>query len=161
LAVTVRLAQPSDYAQAGSATAEAYAPFLDMKVPSQREYLDVVADLASRAKTQILFVAECEGKLVGSVSLALNTEHEVAPGASHVRMLGVAPNYEGLGAGRGLLRACVERSREAGKQTIGLRTMPPMQRAQHLYEKVGFQRYPEQDYSDGEWGPFLAYRLDF
>jgi len=160
LPVTVRLAHPSDYAQAGAATAAAYEPFLDMNIPSQREYLDVVADLAGRAETQVLFVAEYEGTLVGSVSLALDTPQEVAPGASHVRMLGVAPEYEGLGAGRALLQACVDRTRETGKRTIGLRTMPSMHRAQRLYEKFGFQRYPEQDYKDGKWGWFLAYRLD-
>jgi predicted N-acetyltransferase YhbS len=100
--VIIRNATPSDYGQAGEATARAYAPFVPADSHGPHEYLTLVADLAARADTQVLFVAEYEGKLIGSVSLALNTEQEVAPGASHVRMLGVAPEYEGLGAGRAL-----------------------------------------------------------
>jgi ribosomal protein S18 acetylase RimI-like enzyme len=35
-----------------------------------------------------------------------------------------------------------------------------MQRAQHLYEKLGFKRDPGQDNDDSEWGTFFAYRMD-
>lgn len=160
MTVIIRNAMPSDYVPAGEATAKAYAPFLNADSLGQHEYLQVVADLAARADTQVLFVAEYDSKLIGSVSLALNTRQEVAPGASHVRMLGVAPEYEGLGAGRALLQACVDRSRDEGKTTIGLRTTAPMVRAQRLYESAGFRRFPPEDYDDERWGTFLAYRLD-
>jgi ribosomal protein S18 acetylase RimI-like enzyme len=160
VALTIRLAGPSDYASAGAATARAYEALIDADSPSQSSYLAVVADMAARASNQTLFVADYDGKLIGSVSLATRSEQAVTPGAAHIRMLGVSPEYQGLGAGKALLQACIDYCRRDHIPVLGLRTTAVMASAQRLYEKLGFRRDPLQDYESEGWGKFLAYRLD-
>ena len=75
-----------------------------------------------------------------------------------VRALAVAPDARGLGAGRALMHACLDRARAASAPAIGLHTADFMSAAVVLYQSLGFQRAPHLDIDfgrmiGGEAGP--------
>jgi ribosomal protein S18 acetylase RimI-like enzyme len=46
-----------------------------------------------------------------------------------------------------LVRECLARARAAGKRRMVLSTDPSMRAAHRLYERLGFTRLPERDWS--------------
>lgn len=139
-----------------------------------RAYLANVLDLRSRLGQSQLFVAEQGdgGRVVGAITLYpdASTEGWGWPAQwAGIRAVAVEPSARGLGIGRRLTEACIERSRLLGASTVCLHTAPFMEAAIRMYETVGFRRAPQ---FDGDAGvmlnsaasepriPALAYRLD-
>jgi ribosomal protein S18 acetylase RimI-like enzyme len=75
-------------------------------------------------------------------------------------MLGVAPAARGRGIGAGLAEYCIDRSRALGYQAVLLSSAPAMRAAHRIYERRGFVRVPERDWSPNAQVDLLAYRLD-
>ena len=121
-----------------------------------------VADVASRAAGAVVLVAEVDGRAVGCVTyvpdLSSPYAEDLQEGEAGIRMLGVAPDAWGGGAGRALVEACIERARADGRTGVFLHSTPLMTRAHGLYERLGFRRVPERDWNPGV--ELLAFRLD-
>jgi RimJ/RimL family protein N-acetyltransferase len=82
----------------------------------------------------VVLVADAGGELVGHLGLIL------APyGVADLGML-VAAGWRGRGVGGALLRAGIDRARQAGAHKIALQVWPHNQAAIALYERFGFQR---------------------
>ncbi len=116
---------------------------------------------ALHAPGGIVLVAETGGQIAGAVTFYPDASQahqgHWPDGAGAIRLLAVRPASRGKGYGGLLTQECLRRARELNIETIFLYTGTFMAAAQHLYEKLGFQRAPE---FDGEHGP-IAYRLDF
>ncbi|MET7437677.1 GNAT family N-acetyltransferase, partial [Streptomyces sp. NPDC005568] len=70
------------------------------------------------------------------------------PGEAEIRMLAVAPQARGRGAGEALVRACVDRARATeGCVRVVLSTQRTMRAAHRIYERLGFVRTPERDWN--------------
>jgi ribosomal protein S18 acetylase RimI-like enzyme len=69
------------------------------------------------------------------------------PRTSGIRLLGVDPARRGGGGGKALTLACIELARTAGHEQVVLHTTQPMQVAWAMYERLGFVRRPELDFS--------------
>ena len=82
------------------------------------------------------------------------------PDAATIRMLGVANEARGRGIGEMLVLACVDRAREAGLQCVRLDTRTSMASAQRLYERLGFRRDPDHDWSPKPGMLLLSYVLE-
>lgn len=66
---------------------------------------------------------------------------------SYIRMVGVNPDYQGLGIAKELTKRCIVHAKETGEQTIALHTSEFMHAARHIYESLGFkivQEIPER-----------------
>ena len=156
---------PDEYSEAGEVTAGSYMEFARPGDPGWEEYLAELADVAGRAERTEVYVAVEDGRVLGCVTLELDhtvgdDDKELSPEASNIRMLGVRPEARGKGIGRALVVRCVERSREAGKRIVTLRTTHLMKVAQRLYRDMGFERDPARDYVMNSSGvTLLAYRL--
>jgi ribosomal protein S18 acetylase RimI-like enzyme len=138
-------------------------------------YLANVLDLASRSLDAQLLVAEFgDGRhVIGAITLYPDASKEGwgwPAGWAGIRAVAVEPSARGLGIGRRLAEACVERARALGAPTICLHTAPFMEAAIRMYESLGFRRAAEYDGDAGEMVgsaafqpriPALAYRLDF
>ncbi len=166
-ALSIREAEPADYAGLGALTVDAYASLPGMpSLEDGRVYYDDLRDVDGRARlpgNQILAAYDAEsGELLGGVTLLLAGYGPPAWGlrdAAGIRMLAVARSAQARGAGRALLDACLVRARGAGKKTVGLHTTTVMEVARAMYERSGFQRVPEMDFEFGGMR-VLGFRLE-
>lgn len=152
-----------EFSAAGEATARAYREFQRPEWPGYTAYVARIADIAERAHIGTVLVAVVNGVVAGSITLELterirpSSTGPLAPDEAHLRMLGVSPEYRGLGIARRLVSACIEIARAAGKQRLTLNTAPVMVAAQQLYTSMGFTPTPERPMPDGS--VLLGYAL--
>jgi ribosomal protein S18 acetylase RimI-like enzyme len=159
--IEVREATPEEHELAGEVTAGAYREFA--QGADWHRYLEMIADVPSRADRTTILVAVDEGRIVGSATLELTerTEHDdepLRPGESHIRMLGVAPDARRRGVARALMLGCMARARDEGKTFMTLHTTPTMGAAQRMYESLGFVRGDDRVFPDGF--VLLSYRKE-
>ena len=75
-------------------------------------------------------------------------------------MLVVDPGSRGRGVGAALVRECLDRAHAAGCHRMVISTKPEMHAAHRLYERLGFVRAPERDWSPVPGVDLLAYARD-
>lgn len=157
----IRLALPTEYGEVGELTAEAYAN--DGFIPAGSGYEQTLRDAADRAAKAELWVAADDSGLLGTVTFCVpgSVYGELGgPGEGEFRMLGVSPKARGLGIGTALSQHCVDRSRELGFRRVVLSSAVSMTTAHRLYERLGFTRLPERDWSPRAGVDLLAFSLD-
>jgi ribosomal protein S18 acetylase RimI-like enzyme len=81
------------------------------------------------------------------------------PDEAEIRALAVAPGTQGQGIGRALLGAVLQRATRQGARALVLSTQPEMRAAHRLYEKAGFTRLPDRDWSPESGIELLVYGL--
>jgi ribosomal protein S18 acetylase RimI-like enzyme len=146
-AVVIETATPADHERIAELTVGVY---VDGGLASSG-YTAELADVAGRAaRAELLVVRDGTGRIVGSVALVLDgdfaevTESEDEAG---FRMLVVDPAAQGRGIGAALVEECLARARAAGKRRVVISTGPRMTAAHRLYERLGFTRLPERDWT--------------
>jgi ribosomal protein S18 acetylase RimI-like enzyme len=153
----VRRARPEDLAAVGEITVAAYAEFTD---GPDDYYLELLRDAARRDREAELWIAEVDGVVVGSVTIALpgspwreiGTDEE-----GEFRMLAVSPAARRLGAGDALTRLVLDRFRELGFRRIVLSSLASMASAHRIYERLGYHRIPDRDWSPQPGVHLIAY----
>jgi putative acetyltransferase len=113
---------------------------------------DVVAFGAAGDGPIAEFVAEVDGRAVGSVALSPRAE-----GVAWLSKLFVDAAYRGRGFGRALLARAVEEARARGYRRIDLETRTVFREAVGLYEATGWLRGPDLP---PDHGPDRTYSLD-
>jgi ribosomal protein S18 acetylase RimI-like enzyme len=155
----VEPAGPADFPRIAELTGGVYRDEGLAPEAYQRELRDV----AGRAERAELLVARDGDVVVGSVALVLAGEFgEITDSDDEAafRMLVVDPAARGRGIGELLVRSCLDRARAAGKRRMVLSTDPGMRAAHRLYERLGFRRLPERDWSPLPGVELMAYCLD-
>lgn len=154
--VTVRLARPHEVGRAGEIAAEAY--LAEGLLDDAGDYETHLRDAADRAeRAELLVAVDDSGIVLGSVTVARSgTPYAriARDGELEFRMLASAPSVRGRGIGELLTRAVLDRSRELGCARVVLGVADNNARAIRLYERLGFQRLPERD-----WSPVPGVRL--
>ena len=143
----VRDARPEEYDAAGDLVADVY---VTEGWSEHDDYTAELRDARTRAAHADLLVAVLDGAVVGTVTLVLEGgpyAEAADPGESVIRMLATAPAARGQGAGAKLVEECVTRSRAAGLSAVRLSTQQKMHAAHRVYERLGFTRTPERDWS--------------
>lgn len=165
----IRLIRPDECEELGRITLRAYRDLTGGE--SLGPYEDELLDVSARQLDSEVFVAvDNEGTLVGGVTYVPDQERTMSefddPDAAGIRMLGVDPHYQGLGAGRALVETCIARARLQHRRRIILHSTPAMTIAQALYERLGFESSPELDvwfhddpYSKSDPLHLIAYTL--
>lgn len=69
--------------------------------------------------------------------------HPLEDGVCEMKRLYVSPDYRGRGIGRGLVMTLLIEAEKAGYQRMRLDSIPSMERAQELYESIGFYEIPD------------------
>jgi putative acetyltransferase len=104
------------------------------------------------------FVVERDGRVEGGAGIAPLTAGDSR--ICELRKMYFLPSLRGAGAGSALMRQCLDFAREAGYAQCYLETLTGMDRAQALYEHVGFQRIPAALGNTGHFGCNRFYLLD-
>jgi ribosomal protein S18 acetylase RimI-like enzyme len=145
--LTVEPARPDDFARIAQLTVDVYVGG-GLATPA---YALELADVAGRAeRAELLVVRDTAGSVVGSVGLVLTGDWgnvTTSDEEAAFRMLVVDPAAQGRGIGELLVTTCLDRARAAGKRRMVLSTNPTMAAGQRLYERLGFTRLPERDWS--------------
>ena len=143
----IRRAQPADHAAIGAVTVAAYAPFLAAVESDYRRHLE---NAERRDREAELWVAELDGRIVGTATYcpAGSPWHELAlEGEGEFRMLAVDPSAQGHGVGGALVEACEDRARADGMRAMVLCSQSSMAAAHRVYERRGYARLPDRDWS--------------
>lgn len=153
-----------EYETLGDITARAYLDDGLLTYGEDDPYLARLRDVAGRAAAAEVLVAVLgDGRVVGGVTFA-------APGSAlcdiaradeaEFRMLAVAREGRGRGAGEALVRACVDRARALeGVRRLVLSTTEDMPAAHRIYERLGFVRSPDRDWEPVPELGLLTYGL--
>ena len=129
-------------------------------VAADSTYIHELRDTATRARQAELLVAVDGDRLLGTVTFCPHGSPyaELAKhGEADFRMLAVDPDARGLGVGRLLVEECLERTRAGGYAPLRLSTTLTMHAAHRLYERMGFTRTPELDWSPNPDVPLITY----
>ncbi|WP_417518923.1 GNAT family N-acetyltransferase [Minwuia sp.] len=104
--------------------------------------------------TGALLIAEAGDQVVGTVGLRPAPDHQ-----AEMKRLYLTDAARGLGLGRALTEAVIDRARALGYRGVVLDTLSSMTAAQEIYRKRGFREYtPAQD---GGHPDLLYFRLTF
>ncbi|BCW70256.1 GNAT family N-acetyltransferase [Arthrobacter sp. NicSoilB8] len=147
--ILIRPAGPADFDAIARITRDAYLAagyFEDADHPYMRQ----IQDVARRAAHATIWVAERDGVILGSVTLAVAGEPyaDIALGDElEFRMLVVDPSVQRSGAGKAMVQAILDHARSLpGIHAVALTTGVSWESAHGLYRKTGFVRAPERDW---------------
>ncbi len=141
----VRVATAHDHAAVADLTAGVYRG----EGFSSAGYEPALRDVASRAASATVLVAEDGDRVLGAVTVATRGgewAEQSVPGEAVIRMLVVASQARGTGTGEALVRACLDVAREDGCSVVRLSSQEDMQAAHRLYARLGFVRTPSLDW---------------
>ena len=162
--IIVRPAVPADYEAIARITRDSYlaAGYFDS---ADHPYMKQIQDVTRRAAHATIWVAERDGRIVGSVTLAVAGEPyaDIAlDDELEFRMLVVDPAVQRSGAGRAMVEAIIAHARALGGiRGVALTTGGTWESAHGLYRKIGFRRVPERDwFVPGTDIKLLVFRLD-
>lgn len=161
--VVVRVARPEEFAPLAEIVVAAYKALGDGHLDAGYER-ELRAVERRAAEAVVLAALDASGRLAGCVTYVPG---RVSPwseglhdGEAGIRMLAVEPRAQGAGAGEALTVACIDRARADGKRAIALHSTPWMTAAHRLYERLGFVRAADRDWTPVPEVPLLGYRLD-
>lgn len=149
--IVIRPARPEEYPVVGEIAAQAYLGDGLLDFGESDAYLGRLRDVAGRAAVAEVLVAAEGDRVLGSVTFVADAgpmADFARAGEAEIRMLAVAREARGRGAGEALVRACVGRARAVeGCARLVLSTQPTMHGAHRLYERLGFTRTPDRDWN--------------
>jgi ribosomal protein S18 acetylase RimI-like enzyme len=159
----LRRARPEDYEAIGAITVAAYQPQLN---EASSSYAQQLANAEARDRQAELWVAvgPDDREVLGTVTICREGSpyREVAVAdEGEFRMLAVAPQAQGQGVGEALVRHVIDRFREEGATAVVMSTNARgTAPAQRLYQRLGFVRCPERDWSPMPGVELIVYRLE-
>lgn len=139
----------------GALTAEAYID--SGLVEDEHLYLVTLRDAQARAAVAELWVAVAGDRVIATVTFCppgSNYRETGRDGQGEFRNLAVDPGSQGRGVARALIDRCFERCADLGLPELVLCVDERNTSAQRLYERLGFVRRP-----DGDWSPIPTVRL--
>lgn len=132
--VHVRLATADDADAITAVLREAFAVIREHYTAEAFEVVTPKQDEIERRFAEgPMWVAELDGRVVGTVSLTTEPE------GLYVRSMAVSPNVQKQGVGRKLLDALHEHASKTGIDRIFLYTLPFQKGARAMYEKYGYK----------------------
>ena len=145
--IVIRDAVGQDFKQIARISVEAYRQYAEALAPENWNKMQTtLTNVANTANLASLIVAEEDNNILGSIAY-------YAPGKSNpnifpvewasIRLLAVAPAYQGKGIGKLLVQECIRRAQQDSATAIGLYTSELMTVARKMYPKMGFQQDKE------------------
>jgi ribosomal protein S18 acetylase RimI-like enzyme len=159
--VIIRPATEADLDTVSTLTVAAYAG--DGLMQPDAPYLEHLGDAKSRFVDGGLLVADQAGAVIGAVSFVLpgSPYAELCiDGEAEFRMLAVSPAARGRGLGEVLVQECIASAYRHDCDVLRLATQAGRLAARHVYDRLGFQRTPDRDWSPEPNVELIAYALN-
>lgn len=159
---TIRAAREEELPAVGELTYAAYLADGHLSGREHGPYAAQLKDARPRYREAELLVAE-DDTLLGTVTIAHPGSRWREIGGDdelEFRMLAVAPAARGRGVGAALTRHVLAEARRQDYRAVVLSSSKSMHAAHRLYERLGFRRTPNLDWSPEPSVPLLTYRLD-
>ena len=164
----IRSAAPNEFLEVGKLMVNVYSLLegfpKETEQPNYYKMLANVGDLTQRPGTEIL-IAESNQQILGAVVYFSDMQYYGSGGtatqeknASGFRLLAVSPSARGLGIGKLLTMACLEKAKDQKAKQVVIHTTKAMQTAWKMYENIGFKRSEDLDFMQGEL-PVFGFRL--
>jgi ribosomal protein S18 acetylase RimI-like enzyme len=165
----IREIRNDEFARLGELMVDVYSGLAGFPTPDEQpRYYEMLANIgrfAGKKDAKVLVAISAGNELVGGIVYFGDMAEYGSAGiattvknASGIRLLGVSARYRGVGAGKALTRACIELAKEKRHSHVVLHTTQPMQVAWSLYEKLGFERARDLDFSQ-EGLPVFGFRF--
>lgn len=159
----IRPAEPADFEAVGALTVAAYVG--DGFVHAEDSYVDNLRDCARRAREAQLWVAvsDPDGDVLGTVTycpIGSPWRELGTPDDGEFRVLAVSPEARGRGVGAALVQHCLSLARTSGHTRMVLSTLPEQRGAHRIYERLGFSRDPDSDWSPKPGTLLWAFRAE-
>jgi ribosomal protein S18 acetylase RimI-like enzyme len=157
VALEIRAARPDEFPVVADLCEAAYAELM----PPGSGYRDVLRDVARRAADAELLVAADE-RVLGTVTFVPHggpLGEIAASDETEFRMLAVDPAAQGRGIGAALLQRVIDASRALGRSGVVCSSLPEMRAAHRVYERAGFTRAPERDWSPAPGVDLIAFAI--
>jgi ribosomal protein S18 acetylase RimI-like enzyme len=162
--LAIRPAGEADLPAVGELTAEAYRADGHLAGREDGSYAKKLADARPRyQEAELLVAVDGQGTVLGTVTVAHpgSTMREIGRSDElEFRMLAVSPAARGRGVGEALTRRVLDRAAELGFTAVVLSSSETMRAAHRLYERLGFHRTPELDWSPEPDIQLITFRLD-
>lgn len=158
--VEIRRASDTELDEVASLIVDAFAEYAARMSPDAwSSFANDIANVRGRLADAELWVAERDGRLVGSVTLFAGWRG-AQDDSIGVRLLAVLPEQRGSGVGRALMRRCIDRARDVGRSRVVLTTTGEMEAARDLYESLGFRREVALDHEPAPGVRLEGYALE-
>lgn len=165
----IREIRKDEFQTLGRLMVEVYSNLAGFPKPDEQpryyEMLENIGHFSERKDAKVLVAISADDELVGGIVYFGDMAEYGSGGiattvknASGIRLLGVSARARGMGVGKALARACIQLARDNGHAHIVLHTTQPMQVAWSLYEKLGFERSKDLDFTQ-EGLPVFGFRL--
>ena len=167
----IRNAKSSEFDYLGNLMGKVYSQ-LDgfANITDQPEYYKMllnIGKLTEKDNTELIIVESQKGKIVGAVLYFSDMKNYGSGGTatqikntSGFRLLAVDPNQRGRGLGKILINECINRAKKLGQKQIVIHSTKSMKIARAMYKKIGFVRYKDIDFNQGEL-PVFGFKLKF
>lgn len=144
-----RAGTEDDLEQIKALTIKAYGPY--KSVFTQENWLQIESNFNDDSFYKKLFrIAECilcekNSAVLGVVFLVPSGNPQIIFQAnwSYIRLLGVNPDYMGMGIGKKLVQMCIDFAKDSGETTVALHTAEFQKPAYKIYESLGFTKDKE------------------
>lgn len=167
----IRNAKPSEYDEIGKLMVRVYSQLDGFPKPDEQPaYYNLllnIGDFADKPGTELLTAVTVDGKLLGGVVYFNDMQYYGSGGtttqeknAAGFRLLAVDPNARGLGIGKLLTEACIQKAKDAKVSQLIIHSTKAMQTAWKMYENMGFKRSEDLDFLQAEL-PVFGFRLRF
>jgi len=165
----IREVRRSELRLLGDLVVEVYSNIEGFPAPAELpDYYEMLVNIGSlnEQKDFKVLVAETTAKeIAGGIVYCGDMANYGARGtstlkknASGIRLLCVDPRFRGMGVGRALTEACIALARHNGHKQVILHTTQAMQVAWSLYQKIGFERSADLDFTEDDMQIF-GFRL--
>lgn len=167
--IKIRNARPGEFQEIGELMIRVYSKLEGFpKATEQPEYYEMLANigkLTKRPATDLLVALLPQDKIVGAVVYFSDMQYYGSGGtatqeknAAGFRLLAVDHKARGQGIGKLLTKTCIEKTKELGLKQLIIHTTKSMQVAWKMYEKLGFKRSFDLDFTQGSL-PVFGFRL--
>ncbi|MCG7380875.1 GNAT family N-acetyltransferase [Paenibacillus sp. ACRSA] len=152
----IREATPEDLHLLEAVLLDAYSQY-EQELPHDVwiAYKASIVEAIEQSSTVAKLVAVLDGEVVGSVFVYASSETaygrpELGIHSPVIRLLGVTSKARGRGVATALIRASAQFARERGAHTLHLHTSDMMGEAIRLYERLGFERAHDKEFTIGQ-----------